>query len=219
MPTDDSGLIDESALITAAQAGDRQAFNELVLRYQGIAYNVAYRILGNADAAADATQDALLSAYRAIDRFRGSTLKSWLLRIVTNACYDRLRTRCRSPEISLDAKTDLEWGEWSVAPQESPEAFAERQELGQAIQRGLSTLPPEQRAVIVLADIQDMSYREVAETLRVPIGTIRSRLSRARHKLREALSRMDALPNHYSAQTRAARPIKLALEQLEGQRS
>ena len=132
--------MDAHTLIAAAQAGDRQAFNKLVLCYQGIAYNVAYRIVGNADAAADVTRGAFLSAYRSIRRFRGGAFKSWLLRIVINACYDWLRTRRRRPEISLDARTDLEWGEWSVDPQLSPGAFSERQELGRAIQRGLDAL-------------------------------------------------------------------------------
>ena len=197
--------MDEHTLIAAAQAGDRQAFNELVLCYQGIAYNVAYRVVGNADAAADATQEAFLSAYRSIRRFRGGAFKSWLLRIVINACYDWLRARRRRPEVSLDARTDLEWGEWSVDPQESPEAFAERQELGRAIQRGLDELPPDQRTVIVLADIHSMCYREVAETLRVPLGTVKSRLSRARRRMRDALSRMDIVTERYCGSSHAGR--------------
>jgi RNA polymerase sigma factor (sigma-70 family) len=202
-------LMDERALIAAARADDRQAFDELVLRYQSIVYNVAYRVLGNADAAADATQNAFLSAYRSIRRFRGGAFKSWLLRIVINACYDWLRARRRRPEVSLDARTDLEWGEWSVDPQESPEAFAECQELGRAIQRGLDALPPDQRAVIVLADIHGMCYREVAETLRVPLGTVKSRLSRARQRMRDALSRIDIVPERYHSQSCAVRPVKL----------
>ncbi|MBC7251685.1 MAG: sigma-70 family RNA polymerase sigma factor, partial [Anaerolineae bacterium] len=87
--------MDEKTLIAAAQQGDLEAFNRLVLTYQNITYNLAYRILGDADAAADATQDAFLSAYRAITRFRGGSFKAWLLRIVTNACYDQLRIKQR----------------------------------------------------------------------------------------------------------------------------
>ena len=211
-------MIKERALIAAAQAGDRQAFDELVLRYQGIAYNVAYRILGCAEAAADATQEAFLSAYCAVDRFRGDRIKPWLLRIVTNVCYDQLRTRRRRSEISLDAETDLEWGEWSVAPLESPRAFAERQELGRSIQHALNTLPLEQRAVIVLADIQDMSYREVSETLRIPLGTVRSRLNRARKKMRQTLSPTDAVPARYHCPSRAAHSARLSLDPIEEQR-
>jgi RNA polymerase sigma-70 factor (ECF subfamily) len=209
--------MNERTLIAAAQAGDRQAFNELVLCYQGIAYNVAYRILGCAEAAADATQEAFLSAYRAVEHFRGKRIKSWLLRIVTNTCYDQLRTRRRRSEISLDAETDLEWGEWSVAPLESPRAFAERQELSRSIQRALNTLPREQRAVIVLADIQDMSYREVSATLRIPLGTVRSRLHRARLKMRQALSHMDAAPARYHCPSRAAHPTQLDLDPIQEQ--
>jgi RNA polymerase sigma factor (sigma-70 family) len=190
--------VDESALIAAAQGGDREAFNQLVVHYQSLAYNVAYRILSDADAAADATQDAFLSAYRAISRFRGGSFRSWLMRIVTNACYDQLRIKKRRPTTSIDEDEDPDRAEWYVDPGERPEAFVARQELSQAIQRGLETLPPDQRTAVVLSDIQGMSYEEIAETTSTSLGTVKSRLNRGRSKLRDYLiENVELLPARY----------------------
>jgi len=190
--------VDESALIAAAQEGDRDAFNQLVLHYQSLAYNVAYRVLGDGDAAADATQDAFISAYRAIARFRGGSFKAWIIRIVTNACYDQLRAKQRRPTTSLDADPDLDRHEWNVDPSERPEAYVARQELGQILQRGLATLPAEQRMCIVLSDIQGMSYEEIAQTMDSSLGTVKSRLNRGRRKLRDYLTQhVELLPARY----------------------
>ncbi len=190
--------MDDHLYVAAAMDGDREAFNQLVIAYQGLAYNVAYRMLGDADAAADATQEAFISAYRGLSRFRGGSFKAWLLRIVTNACYDRLRKRKRHPTFSLDAATNSDEGEWSKADDESPDDYLERQELGAIIQRGLETLPPDQRAVVVLSDIQGMRYNEIAETLGISLGTVKSRLSRGRRKLRDfMLEHAELLPTRY----------------------
>ncbi|MFL7811339.1 MAG: RNA polymerase sigma factor [Anaerolineae bacterium] len=190
--------MEESALLVAAQGGEREAFNRLILDYQDLAYNVAYRILGDPDAAADATQDAFISAYRALSGFRGGSFRSWLLRIVTNACYDVLRAHKRHPTVSLDADPELDWAEWTEGDEEPPEAFAERQDLGQLIQRGLQELPDDQRVVIVLSDIHGMAYKEIARTLGVSLGTVKSRLSRGREKMREYLQgNAELLPARY----------------------
>lgn len=190
--------MEESALLVAAQGGEREAFNRLILDYQDLAYNVAYRILGDPDVAADATQDAFISAYRALSGFRGGSFRSWLLRIVTNACYDVLRARKRHPTVSLDADPELDWAEWTEGDEEAPEDFAERQDLGQLIQRGLQELPDDQRTVIVLCDIHGMAYREIARTLGVSLGTVKSRLSRGREKMREYLKEnTELLPARY----------------------
>ena len=98
--------MDEAALIKKAQDGDVAAFNRLVLKYQEAVYNVAYRIMGDPQSAEDATQEAFISAYKALKRFRGGNFKSWLMRIATNACYDELRRRKRRPQTSLDKITD-----------------------------------------------------------------------------------------------------------------
>jgi RNA polymerase sigma-70 factor (ECF subfamily) len=190
--------MDESALIAAAQDGDREAFNQLVIHYQRLAYNVAYRILADGDAAADAAQEAFISAFRAMPRFRGGSFKAWLMRIVTNACYDQLRVKQRRPTTSLDADPDLERHEWNVDPGERPEAFVVRQELGQIIQHGLNTLPPDQRTTLILSDIQGMSYAEIAESTGVSLGTVKSRLNRGRRKLRDYLiEHVELLPARY----------------------
>jgi RNA polymerase sigma-70 factor (ECF subfamily) len=195
---DRGNTVDESALITAAQQGDREAFNQLVVHYQSLAYNVAYRVLGDGDAAADAAQDAFISAYRALPRFRGGSFKAWVMRIVTNACYDQLRVKQRRPTTSLDADPDLERHEWNVDPGERPEAYVARQELGQIIQRGLATLPQEQRTCVILSDIQGMSYDEIAETMQTSLGTVKSRLNRGRRKLRDYLTQnAELLPTRY----------------------
>ena len=190
--------MDEPTLIAAAQGGDREAFNQLVIHYQGIAYNVAYRVLSDSEAAADATQDAFLSTYRAMSRFRGGSFKAWLLRIVTNACYDQLRVKKRRPTVSLDDDPDSDWEEWTVDAGERPEAFVQREELGQIIQRGLQMLPPDQRTIVVLSDIQGMRYNEIAEVVGVSLGTVKSRLNRGRRKLRDFLhANAELLPAQY----------------------
>jgi RNA polymerase sigma-70 factor (ECF subfamily) len=192
--------MDEKALIDAARQGDVGSFNQLVLSYQSMAYNVAYRILGDQDAAADATQDAFLSAFKAIGKFRGGSFKAWILRIVTNACYDQLRRKQRQPTTSLDALLVLEPAPVRslTAPEESPEEYALRQELSGAIQVGVGTLPPDQRIALILSDVQGLSYQEIAEVTGVSLGTVKSRLSRARGKLRDfLLEQRELLPPRY----------------------
>ena len=180
--------MDERELIAQSQGGDIRAFNQLVLKYQNTVYNLAYRILGDPDAAADATQDAFVSAYRAIERFRGGSFKAWLLRIVTNACYDQLRVKQRRPTESLDDMLVEPEHDANLRDEsESPEEFTLRQELGQVIQYGLGGLPADQRVVLILSDIEGMSYEEIAEVTNVSLGTVKSRLSRARSKLRDYL--------------------------------
>lgn len=189
----------EEALVEQAQAGDLQAFNQLVYHYQSITYNVAHRILNDPDAAADATQDAFLSAYRALDSFRGGSFKAWILRIVTNACYDQLRRKKRRPTSSLDALLVGPGAhEAFVDHAENPEAYAMRQDLGRVIQAGLQTLPEDQRTTLVLADMEGLHYKEIAEITGVELGTVKSRLSRGRAKLRDFLQQEEELlPSRY----------------------
>jgi RNA polymerase sigma-70 factor (ECF subfamily) len=180
--------MDEIQAIQAAQKGDLAAFNRLVMAYQGMAYNVAYRIVGNADAAADACQEAFLSAFRGIQGFRGGSFKSWLLRIVTNACYDQLRYKGRRPADSLDEmEDDSEHSPRLVNGHERPEEYTLRRELNDLIEEGIRSLPPDQRVVLVLSDVQGFAYQEIAEITDTSLGTIKSRLSRARAKLRDYL--------------------------------
>lgn len=191
--------MDEPALIDDAKRGDLDAFNHLVLVYQSLAYNVAYRIMGEGDSAADATQEAFISAFRHIKRFRGGSFRSWLLRIVTNACYDELRRRKRRPATSLEAMTEYSEGSDSDDPATlgtqsvGPETEAERGELSAAIQECINNLSPEFKVVVVLVDIQGYDYQEVSDVIDRPLGTVKSRLARARAKLRQCLQRFREL--------------------------
>jgi len=179
---------DEASLIADAQKGKVDAFNELVLAYQHQVYNLAYRIIGDPASAADATQDAFISAYQSLSRFRGGSFKSYLLRIVTNRCYDELRRRKRRPATSFeDVEIDEDANPMLVNGGENPEEYAERQEMADVIQAGIETLPPDQRVALVLSDVQGMSYQEIAEVTEVALGTVKSRLARARSKLRDYL--------------------------------
>jgi len=183
--------MDEPALIRDAQRGDLDSFNTLALAYQDALFNTALRILGDDQLAADATQEAFISAFRAIKSYRGGSFKAWLLRTVTNACYDELRRQKRRPTTPLEPDTEdgdeMETPRWLADPALSPEQQAEAEELEHAIQHCLESLPLEFRAVVVLADIQGLDYNEVAQAAHVPLGTIKSRLARARLRLRECL--------------------------------
>jgi len=191
--------MDEQALVAAARRGDTQAFNKLILTYQTLVYNVAYRMLHDQDAAADATQEAFISAFHAMHNFRGGSFKSWLLRIVTNACYDQLRVVQRRPTSSLeDMLVDPDHSVMLTDVGELPEDYAMRQDLGRAIQQGLDGLPPDQRATVILSDIQGLSYEEIAQATGVSLGTVKSRLSRGRARLRDYLQReQELLPRRY----------------------
>ncbi len=195
----DHPAMNEEAVIGSAQRGDVDAFNQLVLAYQELAYNVAYRILGNQDRAMDATQDGFLRGYRALHQFRGGSFKAWILRIVTNCCYDQLRALRRRPTIPIDDMLDDEEHSTLLEDHgESPEEYVERLDLDAVIQSGLDTLPHEQRVVLVLSDIQGMSYAEIAQMTSVSLGTVKSRLSRARTRLRDYFrANRELLPNGF----------------------
>lgn len=183
--------MDESTLIVAARQGDLDSFNHLVLEYQELIFNQAYRVMGESNAADDATQDAFIAAFRKLNTYRGGSFRAWLLRIVTNICYDELRRRKRHPTTQLDpvddAGEEIESPYWIADSNESPEETAERAELGHAIQRCIDDLPPDFRVVVTLVDIQGLDYTEVAEVVGKPLGTVKSRLARARTRLRQCL--------------------------------
>jgi RNA polymerase sigma-70 factor (ECF subfamily) len=183
--------MDEPALIHEAQHGSLDAFNCLVLAYQDVLFNTALRILSDEDLAADATQEAFISAFRALNSYRGGSFKAWLLRTVTNACYDELRRRKRRPTTPLEPVTEdgeeMDSPRWLTDPSASPEEQIDQADLEHAIQHCLDALPTDFKTVVVLADIQGLDYTEVARAAKVPLGTIKSRLARARMRLRECL--------------------------------
>lgn len=178
--------MDEQRLVDAAQRGQVDAYNHLVLAYQQMAYNVAYRVLGDAERAADATQEAFLRGYQALPSFRGGSFKAWLLRIVTNCAYDLQRVRQRRPTTPIDDLVeDDEHSLMLEDDQETPDAYMQRQEMDGLIRAALDILPEDQRTVVVLSDIEGLNYGEIAQVTSVSLGTVKSRLSRARAKLRD----------------------------------
>lgn len=183
--------MDEAALILAARQGDLDAFNRLVLAYQDLVFSQAYRMLGEMATAEDATQDAFIAAFRHLGTYRGGSFKAWLLRIVTNTCYDELRRRKRRPTTALEPldedDEEVESPHWLADPGESPEQAAERAELAQALQHCLGDLPAEFRSVVILVDVQGLDYLEAAQAVGSPLGTVKSRLARARLRLRDCL--------------------------------
>jgi len=194
--------MNEQALISDAQNGNLDAFNTLILHYQDIVFNAALRILGDEDRAADASQDTMISAFKSIKGFRGGSFKSWLLRIVTNTCYDELRVRKRRPTVPLEPDTDdgeeMDSPRWLADPNMTPDQQAEADELEHAIQHCLNNLPVDFKTVVVMADLQGLDYSEVATAVRVPLGTIKSRLARARLRLQDCLQGFaELLPANY----------------------
>ncbi len=191
--------MDETTLIQKAKQGDIAAYNQLVLTYQQDVYNVTYRILHAPQAAEDITQETFIAAYKALNQFRGGNFKAWLLRIGTNRCYDALRRHKRRPQSSLDELTEQnDAPAFLESKADSPEKIQERSDMENAIVVCLDDLPDDQRIVTVLSDVEGYSYKEIAEIAAVSLGTVKSRLNRARLKLRECLQRFrELLPSRY----------------------
>ena len=184
----------DEVLVGHVQRGQLDSYNLLVLRHQATAYNVAYRILGDTGSAADATQDAFLKAYQRVHQFRGngSSFKAWLMRIVANTCYDVLRSERRhnAGSVSLDEEEDAsEWHDALRDPAARPDELVLQKELDQQLQAAIGRLPADQRVILVLSDIEGYQYHEIAEMIGAPIGTVKSRLSRARSRVRDIVLR------------------------------
>jgi RNA polymerase sigma factor (sigma-70 family) len=167
---------------------DSDSFKSLYTEYQSFVYHRAYALLGDNIAAEDVTQNTFIKVYRNLHNFRGGEFRIWLFRIATNACYDELRRRKRYARLrpfSIDAYSgDYDHGENLVAPDMTAEEYIEQLELSAAIKYCLDIMPQTQRAPLVLVDILEMDYAEAAERLGIPIGTLKSRLWRARAQLR-----------------------------------
>ncbi len=181
---------DDEALVRAAQAGDLDAFNILVQRHERPVFNVALRLLRDVGLAEDATQDAFIRAWQNIGTFQTGSVRSWLYKIATNRAYDMLRASARRPAGSLEAEIVEIEPIWASGGQgeESPDAHALRRELSIYLERALTALPEDQRMVVMLVDVQGLDYHEVAEAMGIALGTVKSRLSRARAKIRQALA-------------------------------
>lgn len=186
---------DDIQLVQSTLNGDTESFNRLVDRYQPRVYGLCVRMLGDQDTAADVAQDAFIAAYRHLPSLRGE-FRPWLMRIVANACRDVLRTKKRRPSLSLDMTYDddespaLQIADTHAGPEEQ----LLRHELQQTIATALQTIPIDQREVIILSDIEGFSYQEISNITGVNIGTVKSRLNRARLRLRELLYAAELLP-------------------------
>jgi RNA polymerase sigma-70 factor, ECF subfamily len=197
----------EEQLITLSQQGNVDAFNQLVLRYQQFVYNTIFRLLGDYDTASDITQDTFIVAFRAIRTYRGgSSFRAWLLRIGTNLAHDHWRRLQRRPTASLDEIVENEHLHTikrlqslaSAELSENPEEYMLTQELLELLQQGLATLSLEQRTALILCDIQGLAYEEVAQVTQTTLGTVRSRISRGRSRLRDYLqAHKELLPRDY----------------------
>ncbi len=188
---------DEEALIRSAQRGNLEAFNHLALAYQDFLFRTAANILGDGDAAEDAVQEALISAFRNLRSFRGRVLRSWLTRVLVNACYDQLRRLHRRPALPLEQideyDNEMDPGPWLADGARLPHEQAEDRELNRLLVDGLQSLSPHYRAAEVLVDVESLSYEEAAEILRVPVGTVKSRVARARMAMRAVLMQHPSL--------------------------
>jgi RNA polymerase sigma-70 factor (ECF subfamily) len=181
----------EKRWIEAARRGNLDAFNLLILRYQNFLFGIACRLLHDEDSSADAVQEALISAFRKFNTFRGGSLKSWLARVVVNACYDEMRYKRRQHSVPLEqlnsAGEEIESIYWMVDPAIGPEEHFESSELERVVQESLHTLPAIYRTVVVLVDLEGLSYQEAAAAAHVPVGTVKSRLARARMQMQRSL--------------------------------
>jgi RNA polymerase sigma-70 factor (ECF subfamily) len=190
-------------LIKAAQHGDLNAFNALILRYQNLLFGIALRMLNDEDVASDAVQEALISAFSKLNSFRGGSLRSWLARVTVNACYDEMRRKRRQREVPMEQFNmegeEVEDLSWMIDPAARPEELYDSFELENAIQRSLSRLTPAYREALILVDIEGLSYEEASVAAHVPVGTVKSRLARARLQMRSNLQGyQDILPAQYT---------------------
>ncbi len=179
-------------LIASARSGDLEAFNQIVDDFQTLIYRICVRILGDASLAEDAAQDTFIKAYGALEQYQGGSLKSWLARIATNRCYDMIRAQRRRPAASLDAQPVETQPEWTVEPvSEHPDSFASRSQLSEYLERALQQLSHDQRTAVTLFDIHGYSYDEITDITGASLGTVKSRISRGRLRLRDLLQADD----------------------------
>ena len=188
LPTGRVGAIDSA--IQAARRGDDGAFGALIDLYRSSAERVAQQILHTEEAAADAVQEAMIKAHRAMERFKEGNFRSWFLRIVTNTCYDHLRRQRRRAAVSLDELTEqagIDYLPTEDYVAEDPESLVLQNEGMRFLLAAINDLPDYHRSVVLLVDVQGYDYAEAAKLLGLPLGTVKSRLSRARSALRDHL--------------------------------
>lgn len=183
---------DEELLIKRIKIGDENAFAELVETHQKMVFNVALRYVRNYDDASDITQEVFIKAYRSIDSFKGKAqISTWLYRITVNFCTDFARKNKLYYKNTVELESENEEGELTELPlpdmSYNPESKLESKELHDALLMAIDSLPKDARDIIIMRDINDMSYNEIADALGIELGTVRSRLARARMRLRNKL--------------------------------
>lgn len=185
-------LFDDETLVAAASRGDLDAFNQLVLAYQDMAYHHACFMLGDAAAAEDATQESFIKAFQNLAGFRGGSFRGWLLKIVTNSVYDLMRRSHKHPTQPLfphdENGEEVESPAWLADPGASVQTAVEQKEFCAELYRALDELPEFYRSVLTLVDVYEMDYLETAKALKIPIGTVKSRLARARLQMKNKMS-------------------------------
>jgi RNA polymerase sigma-70 factor (ECF subfamily) len=184
-------LSNEYDLIQKARLGNLEAYNQIVLAYQTLVYNHALWMMRDPQAAEDLTQETFIKAYLSLNQYKGGSFRAWLLRIVSNDCIDEWRRikRCKTCSTTClnSYGEEIEDMDWLQDPGLSVEEKAAQRDLQIDLERCLCALPEEYRRTVVLVDVFDMDYAEAASTMKVPIGTIKSRLARARSFLRKSL--------------------------------
>lgn len=189
--TSPSVPFDEEVLVKQATHGNLEAFNQLVLTYQNMVYSHAYAMLGDGALAEDATQESFIKAFQGMNKFRGGSFRGWLLKIATNSTYDMLRRSGRHPTQPLfpedENGEEIESVSWMADPGPSVQSTVEQNELSKDIYKALDELPDVYRSVVTLIDLHELDYAEAAQALNVPIGTVKSRLARARIQIKDKL--------------------------------
>ena len=177
----------ERILTAQAAVGDLEAFNQLVLMYQNLAYNHAYALLEDPALSDDATQESFVKAFENISSFRGGSFRAWLMKIVTNSAYDLLRRSQRHPTQPLfpqdDDGEEIESPAWLIDPGAAVEAAVEQKQEAKCLYQLLDDLAEPYRSVLTLIDIHELDYTEVAQILNIPLGTVKSRLARGRMQI------------------------------------
>lgn len=183
--------MDEYAIVKLAQEGNRDALDQIIAHYEKRIYNFCYRMVSDREEAFDLAQDTFLRVCASLRSFRGDApFSSWIYRVANNVCVDYIRRRRKCRTVSLDAACETADGEvyWQVSTGEpGPADVAEYGELVREVTEGIRGLSPEHRAVVVMHDLQNLTYEQISEVCRCPMGTVKSRLNRARHALKRHL--------------------------------
>ncbi|OUQ76163.1 sigma-70 family RNA polymerase sigma factor [Flavonifractor sp. An100] len=180
----------ERELVARAKAGDQDAFEQLVLDNQNRIYSLAVRLTGSREEGADLAQEAFFKAWQGLDSFQGeSSFSTWVYRLATNVCIDFLRRQNRRREVEQVVSLDDEERTWAEPAdlRQDPQRHLERAELSRAVERGLEALPEHQRKILIMRELSGLSYQEIGQALELDLGTVKSRLARARLALRKIL--------------------------------